>query len=137
MNHYQIPIFWDAFSVQETKDILSSGLSRFPGRLRDIITFEVVSKAPPLGTLKLEAGVVVAIISSSVAVAASVLSCIAQIASARAGKANAMMEISLGDGSTLKIPVGATTEDVERLLTAARSLRDIKEIKLTSLKKRQ
>ncbi len=132
MKHYEIPIYWNGHSARETKNMLSEGIARLPSDLQELVTFDIPVTEKPLGTLTLDPGIVIAMVSSSVALAASVLSCIAQIASARMSKHSTIMKATLEDGTSIEIPTSATKSEIEALLGAVSSLQSIKTIRLLS-----
>ncbi|HEU0296945.1 MAG TPA: hypothetical protein VFR47_29675 [Anaerolineales bacterium] len=135
MDDHKVFVFWDGYSVQQTRALLSDGLAQLPRALRNQVAFDVLYEEPPLGKFGLDTGVVIAIISSSVALAASALNCIAQIVSARANRDQAIMEVTLKDGSSIKIPMSATEADIEKILGAAQSLTAITQVKVITQKR--
>lgn len=131
MKTHNIPIVWKNKSAYESRSLLSEGFSHSTA-FKNLVSFEIGNKTESIGKFGFDPGVVVAIVSSTVALGTSLLTCIAQIVSANMNKRNAVMEIHLNDGSMVKIPLSATASDIERLLETIRAIDEVKQINVTS-----
>lgn len=128
MEKHKILIAWDDYAAKEAKEILETGVKHVSDELLEGVVFEVEHKEPPLGTFGLDSGVLVAIITSSTALVTSIVGLIAQIIASKIANSQAILEIQLRDGTTLKIPASASKDDIEKKLSIVKTLQSVEEI---------
>jgi hypothetical protein len=130
MNKHKIRIEWDSKSANETSLILAEGLTQINSNLAEVTSFIVPISEDSCETLSLDTGITIALVNSSVALAISLISAIAQvIATKEKAKAN-QMEICLRDGTKIVLPVNADKKSIDKLF---KGLKDVRAMEIDSM----
>ncbi len=123
----RIPLTCPGESPYQTRKMLGS----LSGRLSEgDLRLEVVEEPHRSGELALDSATLVAVISSSVALATAALGLLGKVVSGHASRDIAMMEVSFHDGVTVRIPVGASSDDIAKLVGAARQAEEVRRVQL-------
>lgn len=130
MHECQIRIKWDSKSANETASILEEGLTKTKSNFAKITSFKEPPPEESYETLSLDAGITIAIVNSSVALAISLVSAIAQVISSKEPGKSQQMEVCLRNGTKIVIPANADETSMERLL---KGLKDVRAIEIESM----